>query len=164
MIHDISEYISFANQIRKRTLKYVGVVPDSLLDFSPVKGKFTIGDLMRHIGSAQLMFLRYLEKGEWTFIDHDPSKGKTVNEIEAYLHDCHQKYTEGLLRLGNDLLSKRFPTLNGNELSASNILMSAVEHEIHHRGQLSTYLQLNHIQPPQLFGVRLEDIKRISKN
>ncbi len=36
--------------------------------------------------------------------------------------------------------------------------MSIPEHEIHHRGQISTYLQMNKIEPPQIFGLKIEQV------
>jgi uncharacterized damage-inducible protein DinB len=38
--------------------------------------------------------------------------------------------------------------------------MAMAEHEMHHRGQLSTYLQLKEVEPPQIFGLKIEDVHR----
>lgn len=39
--------------------------------------------------------------------------------------------------------------------------MSIPEHEIHHRGQISAYLQMNNIEPPQIFGLKIEQVKTL---
>ncbi|MED1910407.1 DinB family protein [Brevibacillus laterosporus] len=48
--------------------------------------------------------------------------------------------------------------LLGYEVSAWRIIMAMTEHEIHHRGQLSAYMQANHIEPPQIFGLKIEEV------
>ncbi|WP_171253137.1 DinB family protein, partial [Acinetobacter baumannii] len=68
----------------------------------------------------------------------DSSKGEHIEEIIHYLEACHSQLMDGLLASGNDLLTKRVPTLHGHEVSSWRILMALTEHEMHHRGQLST--------------------------
>lgn len=115
---------------------------------------------MRHIASARLMFLGIFEHGSWTYTGHDRSKGATIDDISDYLEACQIKLTEGLLKIGNDALSKNVLTLHGHEVSVWRILMAIPEHEIHHRGQISTYLQMNKIDPPQIFGLKIEQVEK----
>ncbi|WP_017755132.1 DinB family protein [Calidifontibacillus oryziterrae] len=159
MIHDIGEYISFLDGVRKRTMDFAKAVPNSMLEWRPAENKFSTGDLLRHLGSSQLMYLHAFETQEWVYGGHDRTKGETIEEIINYLNECHEKLIDGLSTLGNDLLIKKIPTLHGHEVSSWRIMMACVEHEIHHRGQLSTYLQLNNIQPPKIFGLKIEDVK-----
>lgn len=158
MIHEVEEYVKYLDGVHKRTMQYVKVIPEELLDWKPSEDKFSIGDLLRHIASARLMFLGIFEHGSWTYTGHDASKGASLEDISNYLESCQVTLTEGLLKIGNDMLSKKVPTLHGHEVSAWRILMSIPEHEIHHRGQISTYLQMNKIEPPQIFGLKIEQV------
>ncbi len=160
MINDVDEFVKFLDGLRKRTMQYVHIVPDSILEWKPVKNKFTSGDLLRHLGSAQLMFLNVFEHGKWTYPGHGRDKGENIEEITHYLEKCHTWFEKGLISLGNELLKKRVPTLHGYEVSSWRIMMAMVEHEIHHRGQLSTYLQMNKIDPPQIFGLKIEQVEQ----
>lgn len=83
-------------------------IPDELLEWKPSEDKFSIGDLLRHIASARLMFLGIFEHGSWTYTGHDTSNGASLEEISNYLESSQTKLTEGLLKIGNDVLSKRF--------------------------------------------------------
>ncbi|MGE7908786.1 DinB family protein [Lysinibacillus xylanilyticus] len=161
MIHDIGEYVKYLDGVHKRTMQYMKAIPDELLDWKPSEDKFSIGDLLRHIASSRLMFLGIFEHGSWTYAGHDISKGASLEDISNYLESCQVKLTEGLLKIGNDLLSKKVLTLHGHEVSAWRILTSIPEHEIHHRGQISTYLQMNKIEPPQIFGLKIEQVKTL---
>ncbi|KOP80769.1 damage-inducible protein DinB [Lysinibacillus sp. FJAT-14745] len=161
MIHEIEEYVKYLDGVHKRTMQYVKVIPDELLNWKPSEDKFSIGDLLRHIASSRLMFLGIFEQGSWTYAGHDSGKGTSLEDISNYLESCQIKLTEGLLKMGNDILSKKVLTLLGHEVSAWRILMSIPEHEIHHRGQISTYLQINKIEPPQIFGLKIEQVKTL---
>lgn len=158
MIHDVEEYVKFFNSVRKRTMQYVKTVPNEMLAWKPADNKFSTGDLLRHLASTQLMFLRVLEQGDWSYPGHDRSKGETIDEITKYFEECHMTFNTGLLTLGNELLAQKVTIMHGHPVSAWRIMMACVEHEIHHRGQLSTYLQLNNLQPPQIFGLKIEQV------
>jgi uncharacterized damage-inducible protein DinB len=161
MVHDIEEYVKYLDGVHKRTMQYLKAIPDELLNWKPSEDKFSIADLLRHIASARLMFLGIFEHGSWTYAGHDISKGASLEDISNYLESCQVKLTEGLLKVGNDLFSKKVLTLHGHEVSAWRILMSIPEHEIHHRGQISSYLQMNKIEPPQIFGLKIEQVNTL---
>ncbi|MGO4886253.1 DinB family protein [Anaerobacillus sp. MEB173] len=157
----VNEYVKYVSGVRKRTMQYVDATPNSLLDWKPAENKFSTGDLLRHIASSQLMFLNLFENGEYVYSGHESNKGETIEEISDYLNSCHSKFVGGILQLGDSLLTKKVPTMHGHEVSAWRIMMAVCEHEIHHRGQLSTYLQINNIDPPQIFGLKIEQVKKI---
>ncbi|WCN37640.1 DinB family protein [Aneurinibacillus uraniidurans] len=160
MIHNVEEFVEFLGGLRKRTMNYVKAVPNSILEWKPAEDKFSTGDILRHLASSELMFLSVFEHGKWSYPGHESSKGETIEEIIPYMEACHTRLMEGLLSLGNDLLEKKVPTLHGHEVSSWRIMMALTEHEIHHRGQLSTYLQMNGIEPPQIFGLKIEQVER----
>ncbi|WP_079507533.1 DinB family protein [Mesobacillus jeotgali] len=161
MIHDIKEYVKYLDGIHKRTMQYVKVIPNDFLEWKPSEDKFSIGDLLRHIASSRLMFLGIFEHGTWTYTGHDIGKGAFLEDISYYLEASHIKLKEGLLKIGNDVLAKKVLTLQGHEVSGWRILMAIPEHEIHHRGQISAYLQMNKIDPPQIFGLKIEQVKTL---
>jgi len=56
------------------------------------------------------------------------------------------------------VLSNKVLTLHDHEVSAWRIHMSIPEHEIHCCGQISSYLQMNKIEQPQTFGLKIEAV------
>ncbi|QRG69628.1 DinB family protein [Brevibacillus choshinensis] len=159
MILDMKEYVQYLDGVHKRTMHYVKALPNELLEWKPSEDKFSTGDLLRHIASSRLMFLGIFEHGSWTYAGHDTGKGASIEDISKYLEACQLKLTEGLLQVGNDTLTKKIKTMHGHEVSAWRILMAIPEHEIHHRGQISAYLQMNKIEPPQIFGLKIEQVE-----
>ncbi|WP_028401282.1 DinB family protein [Ectobacillus panaciterrae] len=152
------ELISNFEGVRKRTWKYLHVLPETLIDWRPDDDKFSIGDIVRHLGSTELMFFHAIKQNEWKYNGHDPDKGRTMQEAMNYLQVCHDTVLEGLHQLEHEQLTRKVKNLLGYEVSAWRIIMAMAEHEIHHRGQLSAYMQANHIDPPQIFGLKIEQI------
>lgn len=152
------ELIANFEGVRKRTLKYLNALPEELMDWRPGEGKFSIGDIIRHLGSAEIMFYHAIKNNEWKYNGHDSSKGKTKQEAIGYLQTCHLSVIEGLHQLNVDQFKAKVKNHLGYEVSAWRIMMAMGEHEIHHRGQLSAYMQANRIDPPQIFGIKIEDI------
>ncbi|MEN8698593.1 DinB family protein [Bacillus infantis] len=161
MILDLEQYVKYLEGIHKRTMQYAKATPNELLEWRPSEDKFSTGDLLRHIASARLMFLGIFEHGTWIYTGHDTGKGASIEDISNYLEACQMKLTRGILRIGSDVMTKKVLTLHGHEVSAWRILMAIPEHEIHHRGQISAYLQMNKIEPPQIFGLKIEQVKTL---
>lgn len=160
MIASLSAYLNYFGGIRRRTFLAAKTVPDEHLNWSPTPQEFTCGDLIRHIGSVQLMNWRAFAGQPFTYPGHDQSLGPTKTEALAYLDDCNQTGLELLNGLEDDALHAKQPDLSGRPISAWRFLMAAVEHEVHHRSQLDTYLSQLSVPPPQLYGVYMEDLPR----
>lgn len=154
------ELVSHFDNVRKRTLNYLAVVPEELFDWRPNDEKFSIGDIVRHLGSTELMFYHLIKEGEWKYNGHGKEKGETMQEAVRYLAECHETVMAGLRQLSDEQLSRKVKNLVGYEASAWRYLMVMAEHEIHHRGQLSAYLQMNKIDPPQIFGLKIEQVAK----
>lgn len=156
------ELMSYFAGIRKRTMMYVNEVPESLIDWRFDENKFSIGDIIRHLGSVETMFYHALKGDEWSYPGHGADKGHTKREAIAYLQQCHQTVMEGLSSLEPEHFTKKVPSLAGHEMSAWRLIMALGEHEIHHRGQLSAYMQANQVNPPQIFGLKIEQVPQQS--
>ncbi|MGG3872960.1 DinB family protein [Brevibacillus laterosporus] len=144
--------------VRKRTLKYLAAIPEQVIDWRPDDHKFSFGDIVRHLGSAELMFYHAIIHNEWKYCGHEPDKGPSMEEAIRYLQNCHNTVLTGLHQLEPEQLTRKVKNLLGYEVSAWRIIMAMAEHEIHHRGQLSVYMQVNHIDPPQIFGLKIEQV------
>lgn len=152
------ELIAHLESVRKRTWKYVQALPQEVMDWRPGADKFSIGDLIRHLGSVEVMFVHAIKHNEWKYDGHGPEKGSTKQEAMDYLEHCHRTAIEQLQQLEPSHLTSKVKNMLGYEVSAWRMIMALAEHEIHHRGQLSAYMQENGIEPPQIFGLKIEQI------
>ena len=159
MIRDIASYISYLDRIRQRTLAVVDTIPDDKFDWTPRAGEFTIGDLVRHLCAAEKMDVAAALGKGWHYAGHRADAwGETRAAVRENLARVHAESIAVLRAAGDALLETKQPDLKGNPTSAWRMLMAMIEHEIHHRSQLSFYLTLLDVPPPQLFGVRMEEL------
>lgn len=162
MIHATADFIKYFEGVRRRTLNYVRVVPAESLDWAPKAGEFTCADILRHLIATEVMFVGVVTAGRWHYQGHAASGVQTLGDLLALLESTHTE-TMGMLR---DFPDKELDTprdgTGGQPLKAWRWLMLMAEHEIHHRSQLAVYLSLLGVQPPQVFGLGVEDLIAIS--
>ncbi|MFZ5815541.1 MAG: DinB family protein [Bacillota bacterium] len=158
MIAGTAAFARYWEGVRERTLRFIDPIPPEAMDFSPHPGKYTMGDLIRHIASTELMFVNAALDGRWGYRGHHRSLGATKEEALAYLMAAHSTVMARLNSAPDALLGEKRPTLDGHPVSAWRLLMLMVEHEVHHRSQISQYLVDLGVQPPQIFGKAMEEL------
>lgn len=160
MITSISAYLDYFEGVRRRTLTFIEATPPTLVDWSPAPGEYTCGDIVRHLGSVQLMNYRLVAGSPLKYPGHDSSLGADWPAATAYLAACHAEATALLKTLPDSVLAEKRLGATGKEASAWRYLLGTVEHEVHHRSQLANYMTWLGNEPPQLFGVFMEDLPR----
>jgi uncharacterized damage-inducible protein DinB len=158
MLHDMQSFLSYFSSIRRRTVTYIRTLPEEHIDWAPQAGEFTCGDLVRHLGASELMFAGGIATGEWRYPGHQRKAGESLESLLADLESSHAAAVALLdLLQGTDLAVLR-PSLKGVPVKTWRLLMAMIEHEVHHRSQLAVYLSLLGIQPPQIYGLSLEEV------
>ncbi|MFC4558439.1 DinB family protein [Virgibacillus kekensis] len=116
------------------------VVGDEHVDFKPWEGASTLGELAVHIATSMDMFVKLVKNGKFA----PPQEEKDFKTIQD-VREIVQKYTE---ITKNDLrsLSKQQLTdeveFNRDIAPGSFWLSNAIDHEVHHKGQLFTYVRM----------------------
>ena len=80
-----------------------------------------------------------------------------------YMDDKHQQSIEIFAQIKNEQLDERCLTPGGTSIPIWKWLRAMVEHEIHHRGQLYTYLGIIGVETPPIFGLTSEEVIENSK-
>ena len=159
MLRDLPSYLSYLDRIRQRTLAVIDRIPDDQFEWTPRAGEFTVGDLVRHLCAIEQMNMdAALGKG-WHYGGHRASVwGATRAAARENLVRVHDESTTKLRAAGDAMLKVPQPDLRGNPTPAWRMLMATIEHEVHHRSQLAFYLTLLDVPPPQIFGIREEEL------
>ena len=89
---------------------------------------------------------------------HAPQLGATLPDILHYLADTYAEVTARLAQQPDTILVEPRPLLSGHTAPGWLILLANLEHTVHHRSQLATYLKLIGVQPPALYGIFAEDL------
>ncbi len=158
MIVCVSSFIQYYESIRRRTLNFIQAVPVDKLEWSPAPGEFTFGDLIRHLTAAESMFVGAAVHGRWKYAGHAQHGRQELADLIASMNARHSEAMATLGGLADDELSNHRPSLDGPPVRVWRLLMAMIEHEIHHRSQLAMYLTLNHVKPPHIYGMGVEDV------
>lgn len=157
MIEDAQAFSAYFERVYERTREVAQAVPPEQIDWRPVAGELSCGDLIRHIAATELMNVRAVATGELRYPGHDATLGATHTAALAYLDECHAAAQAFLRALEPDRLWLNIPG-QWQDVPGWRRLLGMIEHEIHHRSQLCSYLTLLGHDPPALFGIHVEDL------
>jgi uncharacterized damage-inducible protein DinB len=157
------ELIDYFEKVRARTMRLVACVPPERVDWTYRAGKFTIGDLMRHLASIERwMFAENAQLRPSAYPGHGPELAGGYDEIVSYMKRMHDDSLAIFRSLSPEQLEVRCTTPGGADLRVSKWLRLMIEHEIHHRGQLYLYLAMLDVPTPPLYGLTEEQVKERS--
>jgi uncharacterized damage-inducible protein DinB len=160
MIHSIAAYLDYFEGIRRRTVHYIRAVPPDRIDWLPREGEFTCGDIVRHLAAAEKMYVGLVTNYHWRYGGHARGVHNTLEEVIAHLNACHQESVAALSAVPDSYLMELRVALSPDTppVRVWRGLMAMVEHEVHHRSQLASYLTWMGVEPPQIYGIKVEDI------
>ena len=156
----MSDLIRYFDRVRERTMRVVACIPPERIDWAYKEGKFTVGDLMRHIASIERwMFAENAQQRPSRYPGHGKELADGYENVVAYMHRMHE---ESMPLFASANLEAKCVTPGGAELKVVKWIRSMIEHEVHHRGQIYLYLGILGIDTPPLYGLTEEEVKRRS--
>ena len=158
-INDIDTFLEYLEKVRQRTMRVIHCVPPDKLDWTFREGKFSVGDLIRHLAAIErYMFAETVQGNQSRYSGCGSELGATFEEVVAFVERSHSESVEIFSRIGNEGLTSKCKTPDGASITVWKWLRSMVEHEIHHRGQIYTYLAMLGIETPPLYGLTSEQV------
>jgi uncharacterized damage-inducible protein DinB len=138
-----SEMFRHWGQVRGSLLQMIDRFSQKELAFTPFKGSWSVGQIMLHIADCEDNWLHGVVRQEvepWIFYDFKDFPTKKA--ILAVLEKAHHRTITLLNSLDEDDLDKVYKTSEGDSYTLRWIIWHVLEHEIHHRGELSLALGL----------------------
>ena len=142
--------------VRDNTIKIAEEIPENKYDFRPAPETRSVGEMLAHLAAStgfqshvhgskitdmtQLNFQELFQK-----FSAEEGKPRTKAELIAYLKDEGDRFVSYLEGLSESFLAEQVSMRPGTEPATKSrfeMLLSAKEHEMHHRGQLMTYQRL----------------------
>ncbi len=156
----VTSFLDYYEKIRQRTLRVVRCVPPDKIEWSPRPGKFTIGDLIRHLATIERYLYAENVKGKPSrYSGHGIELANGYEAVLKLLERMHQESMEIFATLTNEDLQSKCTNPDGTSITIWKWLRAMVEHEIHHRGQIYLYLALLDVATPPLFGLTSEEVR-----
>ena len=158
-IQDLSEFLNYFNKVHHRTMSAARAIPPDKVDWTFREGKFTLGDLVRHIAATnRYLFVEVVRGGVSAYTGCAKELAATHDELVQFIERLHQESFEIISGLSREDLNQKRLTPDGASIRAWKFLRSMIEHEIHHRGQIYTYLALLEAASPPLYGLTSEQV------
>jgi uncharacterized damage-inducible protein DinB len=157
-------FADYFDGVRRRTTGFFGAIPADRVDWAPKAGEYTCGDIVRHVAATERMFTRAVCDGQWSYPGHERAAAPTLEAALAELDAAHAECTARLRALDDVALLTTRPALEPGAAAvrAWRLLLAMVEHEVHHRSQLASYLTWMGLQAPDIFGLGVEDVERLT--
>ncbi|HAS42023.1 MAG TPA: DinB family protein [Microscillaceae bacterium] len=158
-ITDINDFLDYYKKVRKRTLRLIKHIPADKIEWSYHPDKFTFGDLIRHLANTErYMYCENVCFRPSLYPGHGTEFAEGYDNIVAYLNEKHQESLEVLGQITSEDLQKKCTTPGGVALRVWKWLRLMAEHEIHHRGQMYTYLGFLGETVPSIYGLTEQEM------
>jgi len=156
----VEPFLEQWEKVRGRTRRVVDRIPADKLEWTWKAGKFTPGDLVRHLaGIERWMFAENARLRPSRYPGHGEELAKGLPAVRDYFERLHEESMEIFRGLSDADLSRRCMTPAGAEISVGKWLRLMFEHEIHHRGQIYLHLAMLGVETPPLYGLTSEQVR-----
>ena len=147
------------------TKRVIESIPLDKGDYRPDAVSKTALELAWHIVAAEKRFLSGIPAGAFDFNPiHQPDSIKNSAGIAAWFDETFAANLQKLEAIGGEPLVKMVDFRGMFQLPAVAFIQLAINHTIHHRGQLSMYLRPMGAKVPAIYGESYDTIQaRLAK-
>jgi uncharacterized damage-inducible protein DinB len=157
---DREAFFRYAAKVRDRTARVVARIPEERVEWTYRAGKFTLGDLVRHLaGIERFMFAENALGNPSRYPGHGRELADGLSALREYFDGLHAESVAIFSSLTDERFRGRCVTPGGAEISVWKWLRLMTEHEIHHRGQIYLYLAMLDVPAPPLYGLTEEEVR-----
>lgn len=159
---------SFITEIKQEaasTKRILERVPEDKFDWKPHAKSMTLGRLASHVAELPGFLNSILTIDEFDFAKghYKPTLAKTTEELMNLFQQKLDEVAETLQNTSDEQMQANFTLLNGDHIIVKVPRMVAVRsmalnHLVHHRGQIAVYLRLLDIPVPGLYGPSADEM------
>jgi uncharacterized damage-inducible protein DinB len=162
-INELRLFLDYFDKIHQRTMRVARCMPPDKLDWTYREGKFTLGDLVRHIATIErYMFAETVSGRPSRYAGCGKELADGYETILEFAERLHRESMEIFAQLTPEDLNRKCATPEGAPITTWKWLRAMVEHEIHHRGQIYLYLSMLGVPTPPLYGLTSEQVRERS--
>lgn len=158
-IQNIDSFLKYFGKIKQRTIRLFEYIPPEKMEWTYKTGKFTFGALIRHLAAIErFMYAETVSGRPSLYAGCGTELAEGYEATIAYYHQLHEESAAIFKQLSPAQLQQKCNTPAGIPITTWKWLRAMVEHEVHHRGQIYTYLGLLDIATPPIFGLTSEEV------
>lgn len=162
-IQDPTLFLEYLSRVHGRTRRVVELIPPEHLEWAPAEGRFTLGDIVRHIaGIERWMYAEAAQGRPSRYPGHGRELADGFDGVRAYYDRLHEESRAIFAAVDPAAYRQRVETPAGTPITLWKWLRAMLEHEMHHRGQLYLMLGILGVTTPPLFGLTSEEVRDAS--
>lgn len=153
------------NELRQEatvTRRHLELVDFENSEFQPHEKSEKLGRLAIHVAEIIAWWKNVIETDELNFINFEPKKINTTNELLSYFDSLLMDSEGSLINIDEATLSQMWSMKYRDEilftLQKKEVLRKfCLNHLIHHRAQLGVYLRMLDLPVPAVYGPSADD-------
>jgi uncharacterized damage-inducible protein DinB len=158
-IRELSTFLDYLGSVHTRTRRIIECIPPADLEWAPGPGKFSFGDLVRHLaGIERYMYGETVQGKPSRYAGHGRQLADGYDNVLAYYDRLHVESCAIFAGLDAGTLNGKCTTPAGTPITTWKWLRAMLEHEAHHRGQLYLMLGMRGVKPPPIYGLTSEEV------
>src|SRR5215210_6483768 len=164
-IRTVTQFLEYWDSFHDRTRRIVTCIPPDRLEWSHRAGAFTLGDLVRHLGTIERYMYAETVAGRPS---RYPGCGRELADglegVLSYFDRLDVESRTIFESLSDADLTRKCQTPAGVAITTWKWLRAMVEHEAHHRGQIYLMLSMLEVPTPPLYGLTSEEVRARSSS
>jgi uncharacterized damage-inducible protein DinB len=162
-ITTIQPFLDYFERVRERTMKLVKCIPPDKLEWTYRDGKFTLGDLARHLVAIErYLFAESVRGGRNAYPGCGRELADGYENVLRFMESMHAESMAIFSTIKDDDLQRKVLAADGSSITMWKLLRSMIEHEAHHRGEMYVYLGMLGVAVPPLYGLTSEQVQEIA--
>ena len=156
----VSAFLDHLERVHERTRRIALLIPHDELEWAPAPGRFTLGDLVRHLaGIERWMYAETVHDRPSRYVGSGAELAVADGGTIPYYDRLHQDSVASFRQLTDRRMQEKCQTPAGTPITVWKWLRAHIEHEAHHRGQLYLMLGLRGVRTPPLYGLTEEELR-----
>lgn len=159
---DLNEFLEHFERVRERTKRVALLIPADQVEWTYKPGAFTLGDLVRHLATAERhMWAETVSGRPSRYTSHGRELADGRDAVLAFMDRLHGEAMTIFRALTPEKLAAKCTTPGDVTVTTWKWLRAMEEHEIHHRGQLYLMLGMLGVETPPLYGKTSEQVRAV---
>jgi uncharacterized damage-inducible protein DinB len=144
-------YLKYWPAVREGLFQLLDRLADEQLAFVPQEKLWSLGQIAIHIAEAEEGWFRHVVTGELSaWPEYRPEDYASVAAVKTLLERVHGRTIAYLETLDEAGLDRVIEAPWGDKFSLRWVCWHVLEHEIHHRGEISLLLGLQGMEAPDV--------------
>ena len=156
-----AEYLKELEAEATATRKCLEVIPENLFDWKPHERSMKLGYLSLLVAEIPKWIQIMVEESEIDFATYEHFQAKNTAELVRHFDENLAGAKNALQNLTDETLAESFHLKNQGQTIFSSPkkdqIGEAINHLVHHRGQLTVFMRLKDIPVPSIYGPSADD-------